>query len=88
MEALEKWMIIRFTPNHDPTKMNVLPKTLVQIILAAKFLVRHSSTSPNQQRRPLPSLLSLSLFYGYIVVQDPYDQLEENHMGDDYNLVS
>ena len=87
MDALEKWMIIQFTPYH-PTKMDVLPKTLVKINYAAKWLVRHSSMPPNQQRRPLPSLLSLSLFYGYIVVQDPYDQLEENHMGDDYNLVS
>ena len=43
--------------------MDVLPKTFVQIILAAKWLVRHSSMSPSQQRRPLPSLLSLSLFY-------------------------
>ena len=50
-------------PNHHPTKMDVLPKFFVQIILAAKWLVRHSSTSPKQQRRPLPSLLSLSFFY-------------------------
>ena len=35
-------------------------KKVVHIILAAKWLVRHSSTSPNQQRRHLPSLLSLS----------------------------
>ena len=45
-------------PYHHPTKMNVLPKTFVQIILAAKWLARHSSTSPNQQRRHLPYLLS------------------------------
>ena len=59
------WMIIQFTPytNHHPIKMVVLPKTFVQIILAAKWLVRHSSTFPKQQRRPLPSLLSLSFFY-------------------------
>ena len=36
-------------------KMDVLPKTFVQVILAAKWLVRHSSMSPKQQRRPLPS---------------------------------
>ena len=48
--------------NHHPTKMDVLPKTLVQIILAAKWLVQHSSMSPKQNRRPLPSLLSLSFF--------------------------
>ena len=36
--------------------MDVLAKTFLQIILAAKWLVRHSSTSPKQQQRPLPSL--------------------------------
>ena len=43
-------------PNHHPTKMDVLPITFVQIILAANWLVRHSRTSTKQQRRPLPSL--------------------------------
>ena len=43
--ALEKWMIIRFTPYQTTT----LPKWMFsqiffQIILAAKWLVRHSST--------------------------------------------
>ena len=52
-------------PNHHPTKMDVLQKTFVQNILAAKWLVRHSSTSPKQQRWPLTSLLSLSYFYEY-----------------------
>ena len=34
-------------PNHHPTKMDVLPTNFfLQIILAAKWLVRHSSTSP------------------------------------------
>ena len=57
-------------PNHDPTKMNVHPKTFSQIILAAKWLVSHSTTSPVQQRRHLPSLLFGSLFcgWGYCVV--------------------
>ena len=50
-------------PNHHHTKMDDLPKTFVKIILAAKWLVRHSSTSLRQQRRPLPSLLSISYFY-------------------------
>ena len=53
-------------PNHHPTKMDVFPRTLAQIIFAAKWLVQHSSRvhmSPNQQQRPLPSLLSLSFFY-------------------------
>ena len=49
---------IHTTPSHHNPKMDVLPKTFPQIILAAKCLVRHSSTSPSQQRRPLPSLLS------------------------------
>ena len=44
--------------NHHPLKMDVLLKTFLQIIHAAKRLVRHSSTSSKQQRRPLPSLLS------------------------------
>ena len=45
-------------------KMDVLPITFLQIFLAAKWLVRHSSTStfPKQQRRPLPSLVSVSSF--------------------------
>ena len=33
-------------PNHSPTKIDVLPKTFVQVIFAAKWLVRHSSMSP------------------------------------------
>ena len=64
MDAWKKWMIIRFIPHHHPTKIDVFPKTFVQIILAAKWLVRHLSTFPKQQRRPLRSLLSLSFFYG------------------------
>ena len=49
---------VHTTPNQHPTKMDILPKTFVQIILAAKWLARHSSRSPNQQRRPF-------LFYLY-----------------------
>ena len=49
---------------HHSPKMDVLPKTFLQIILAAKQLVRHSSTSPKQQRRSLPSLLCKYFFYG------------------------
>ena len=33
-------------PNHHPTKMDLLLKTFVQIILDANPLVQHSSTSP------------------------------------------
>ena len=52
--------LVHTTPNHHPPKMDVLPKTFLQIILASKWLVWHSSTSPKQQWRPLPSLLSVS----------------------------
>ena len=43
MDALKNWMIIRFT---HPTKMDVLPKTVLLIIIAAKWSVRHSSLVP------------------------------------------
>ena len=59
MDALKKWMIIRCTPYQTttPPKWMFSQILFVQIILAAKWLVRHSSTFPKQQRRPLPSLL-------------------------------
>ena len=44
------------TPNPQPSKVVVLPKTFLQFILATQWFVRHSSLSLNQQRRPLPSL--------------------------------
>ena len=47
MDASEKWMIFQFTPHHYPSKMDVLPKPVLQIIPAAKLLLRHSSTSQN-----------------------------------------
>ena len=66
MDASEKWMIIWFTPHQTPT----LPKWMFfqnfssnHLCCYSKWLVWHSSTSPKQQRRPLPSLLSLSFFY-------------------------
>ena len=40
MDALEKWMIIHAvhtSPNHHPPKMDVLTKTFLLIILAAKW---------------------------------------------------
>ena len=55
---------VHTTPNHHHIKMDVLSQTFVQIILAAKWFMRNSSKSPNQPRRPLPSLLSLFFFYG------------------------
>ena len=36
--------VVHTIPNHHPTKMNVRPKIVVKIILAAKVLVRHSTT--------------------------------------------
>ena len=53
------------TTNHHPPKMDVLSKIFLQIFLAAKWLVQHSSTSPKQQQRPLPSLLSNSSSMSY-----------------------
>ena len=38
------------TPNLRPLKMDVLPKTYLQIILATKWLVRNSGNARNQQR--------------------------------------
>ena len=58
MDYLKKWMIIQITPHQTTT----LPKwmcffltqtSFLQIILAAKWSVRHSNTSLNKQRRPL-----------------------------------
>ena len=37
---------VHTTPNHYAPKMDILPETFLQIILAAKWLVRLSSTSP------------------------------------------
>ena len=50
-------------PNHHPTTMDFLPKTSVKIILAAKWLVRHSKLPTNNSDDLIPSLLSLSFFY-------------------------
>ena len=37
--------LVHTIPNHYLIKMDVLPKTFFQIILAAKWLVRHSTTA-------------------------------------------
>ena len=65
MDALEKWMIILFTPYQTsetsethPFKIYVIPKYFLQIILAAKWLVRHSSTV-----RTFPSVFILILWF-------------------------
>ena len=49
--------LVHTSPNYHPPKMDVLSKTLLQIV--ANWLERHSIPSPKQQRRPLPSLLSV-----------------------------
>ena len=61
------------TLNHHPTKMEGLPKTFLQIIITAKWLVRHSSKSTKRQRRPLPSLLSVSSDILCVVLTNMYD---------------
>ena len=75
--CFRKQMIIASQHNKPPPfqkKMNVLPKTFVQIILAANWLVWHSIPSPKQQRRPLPSLLSVSSSMGYLPTLFPVIQ--------------
>ena len=59
MDALEQLddLPVHTPPNHHNLKMDVLPKTFLQIILAAKWLIRYSSMHPQKQRQPLPSLL-------------------------------
>ena len=52
-------------PSWHPPKMDVLQKTFLQIILAAKWLAQHSIPFPNQKRRSLPSLLYLSFYALY-----------------------
>ena len=54
-----------------PSQNGCSLKKILQIILAAKWRLRHSSTSsmasasPKQHRRPLPSLLYKSLYTNY-----------------------
>ena len=67
MDALKKWMIIWLTP-HQTIKIDVIPKTFLQVIFAANWLVQRMSL--NQQRRPLPFPLYLSLFYDLIAAVD------------------
>ena len=70
MDALEKWMIIQHTqyPNHHPTKMDVLPKTLFKSSLLINGWCGIQESPPtNTDGRPLPSLLSLSFFHGVTI---------------------
>ena len=55
---------VHTTPNHHPTKRDVLPKTFLQINLAAKWLERHSSTSP----QPTATTFALISVYSYILL--------------------
>ena len=61
------WFTLHKTTTLQTWMFFVLSKTFLQIILAAKWFVRHSITSPNQQRQPLTSLLYLFFFYAYHV---------------------
>ena len=78
MDALEKRMTFQFTlhctPNHHSPKLDVLPKTCLQIILAAKWLlVQHSSTvrtPSNCDDLCLLFCLILILLYAIIVISN------------------
>ena len=60
MDALKKWMVIWFTPHKTTTlpkfKMDDLHKNLLQIILAAKWLV-NPPTSSDDLSLLLPSVI-------------------------------
>ena len=50
---LAEWMLwtkdylpVNNAPEHHPHKMDVLPKTFLQTLLASKWLVQHSSMPP------------------------------------------
>ena len=60
MLGKDGWSFSSHQTKPPPSHNGYSSKNFLQIILAAKWLVRHSSTSPKQQRRPLPSLLSNS----------------------------
>ena len=65
---------VHATPNHHHPKMDVLRQTFLRIILAAKWLVQHSSTAcpPNSSDdlcivfyiNPLPSFFYAMYAYG------------------------
>ena len=66
MDVSEQLDYTPFSLHHTkphPPKMDVHTNFFLQIILAAKWLTRDSSTSLKLQRRPLPSLLYKSFFY-------------------------
>ena len=67
MDALETrtifWFTVHTTPNHNPLKMDFPPETFLQSNLAAKWLVRHSITSPKQQPSLLADYSSVQLWH-------------------------
>ena len=78
--------------SHNTTKMDVLPKTNVQIILAAKGLVSHSRTSPNQQRQPwayhlylYPSSLANDVYLNKVWLGTVDAWLQETNQADVFN---
>ena len=77
MDAWENWIILRFTPHQTTTlpKWIFFQKAFFQIILVGNWLGRHprTSSSPNQQRRTLSSLLSDS--YSMIIALVKAEQL-------------
>ena len=57
--------LVNTIPNHNPLKKDVFPKDFLQIIFAAKWLVRHSSTHPPNSSDDLCLLSSVCYFlYG------------------------
>ena len=78
--------------SHNTTKMDVLPKTYVQIILAAKWLVSHSRTSPNQQRQPwayhlylYPSSMGNDVYLNQVWLGTVDAWLQETNQADVFN---
>ena len=61
IDALETLMIFQFTMHQTTTLQKWM--FFQKNVLAAKCLVRHSSTYPKQQQGPLPSLLYRSFFH-------------------------
>ena len=64
--------LVHPTPNHHPPKMDFLSKTVFQIILADKWLVRHSTTvcpPTSSDDLCLPFCL---IFYGYLLFTQLY----------------
>ena len=57
---------VHTVPNHHPTKMDVLPKAFVQIILAANGLVRHSSTFVTQ---PTATIFAFSSVFVVLIFE-------------------